>query len=103
MTRRDVHFVSVVPALLTLAPTAEPLVPDTLRLLDDPQQTSEVAVYAKPVEVPLDAPGECCVRFLHPAVPVAAHPSSTDPTTRRRRAPRVLQSIPHRPLWERAQ
>jgi hypothetical protein len=41
-----------------LAPTAEPLVPSPLYLLDDKQQADEVAADTEVVEVALDAPFE---------------------------------------------
>jgi hypothetical protein len=48
-----------------LAPTAEPLVPDALHLIDDAQQTSKIAAHTEVVEVPLDAPLERRVLFLY--------------------------------------
>jgi len=57
-----------------MAPTAEPLVPRSLRVIDDEQQTSKVAAHAEVVEVTLDAPRKRCVLLLDRFVSVAMTP-----------------------------
>ena len=56
---------------LALAPTAEPLVPRSLRVLDDEQQASKVAAHTEVVEVALDSPRERGVLVFHREVPMA--------------------------------
>src|SRR5262249_24301839 len=60
---------------LALAPTAEPRVPGAPRLLEDEQQTSEVAAHREVVEVALDAPRERLVLNRDRQVSVAATPT----------------------------
>ena len=58
-----------------MTPTAEPLVPGSLRLLEDKQQTSKVAAHTKVVEVTLDSPLERRVLNLHRKMSMATTPS----------------------------
>ena len=57
-----------------MAPTAEPLVPGTLRLLDNEQQTSKVSAHTKVVKVPLNTPRERRVLIFHRMVAMATTP-----------------------------
>jgi hypothetical protein len=57
-----------------LASTAKPLVPSPLHLVDEQQQTSQVATDAEVVEVALDAPRERGVLHLDREVSVATTP-----------------------------
>ena len=73
--KRSSKFAKPFPAeMRLLAPTAKPLVPDPLRLPDEQQQTADVAVDAKVVEVTLDAPRERGMLHLDGLMSMAATP-----------------------------
>jgi hypothetical protein len=59
---------------LALTPTAEPLVPGPLQLLDDPQQRNQVAADTEVVEVTLDSSLERFVLNRDRLVPMATTP-----------------------------
>jgi hypothetical protein len=57
-----------------LAPTAEPLIPNSPRLFGKQKQTAKVAANAEIVEVTLDAPRERGVLLLDRKVSMATTP-----------------------------